>query len=60
MFKNICTKNNKLLEVIIESINEKSMDLIEDNLVELQDEDIYIYDEYIEELKNVLLEVSND
>ena len=58
--KNICTKNNKLLEVIIESINEKSMELIEDNLVELQEEDIYIYDEYIEELKNVLLEVSND
>lgn len=52
--------NNNLLEVIIENINEIANDLIGDNLIEFIDTEVYIYDEYIEEIKNIIGGKNND
>ncbi len=46
--------NNSLLEVIIEGINDKAYDIIDDNLIEFDDINIYIYDEYIEEVSKLI------
>lgn len=52
--------NNNLLEVIIENINEIANELIGDNLIEFIDTEVYIYDEYIDEIKNIIGGKDND
>lgn len=52
--KQYCKDINMLLEVIVESINEKSMENIEDNIIELYDDEIIIYDDYIENIQEML------
>ncbi|MDR1101841.1 MAG: TerB N-terminal domain-containing protein [Clostridiales bacterium] len=46
--------NFKDLELTLESINEKALDFIEDNIIEIVAEDPYIYDEYFEKTANVI------
>lgn len=47
---------NEMLEIMCESINEKSLELISDNIIELEDEIPVIYDDYIDAIKKVLEE----
>ena len=46
-------KCHTLLEVMIENINDVAGQLIGDSLIDATDEDIYIYDEYKEQIKNL-------
>ena len=52
--KEYCKNINILLEVLVEAINEKCMDNIEDNIIELYDDEIIIYEDYIENIKLML------
>ncbi len=52
--KLIVEKFNNMLSIMIESINEKALDYIEDNLIEIKNENPWIYDEYRQELQEVL------
>ena len=52
--KEYCKGINILLEVLVEAINEKCMDNIEDNIIELYDDEIIIYEDYIENIKEML------
>ena len=47
---------NEMLEIMCESINEKALDLISDNIIELEDGIPVIYDDYIDDIKKVLEE----
>lgn len=51
---NYCKENNILYEIMIENINNKALDLIGDNLIEDYSDEIIIYAEYIEKLKERL------
>lgn len=44
-------KNQIMLEVLLEDINELAIDIIGDNIIETADVNLFIYDEYLEELK---------
>lgn len=46
-----CKKNNILFEIMIENINNKSLETIGDNLIEDAGNEIIIYDEYISSIK---------
>lgn len=46
-------KYHTLLEVMIENINDVAGQLIGDSLIDATDEDIYIYDEYKEQITNL-------
>jgi len=51
----VLSQKHKILpEVILESINEVFLDLIGDNIIETDDENPFIYEEYLEEVINVL------
>lgn len=52
-------KNNSLLEVLVEGINEKSLDLINDSLIVIEDE-VYIYPDYYEFIKKKLEEENHE
>lgn len=59
--KMYCQNINMLLEVMVESINELALEVIDDNLLELMDDVVMIYPEYIENLKNNIKGgISND
>ena len=46
-----CKKNNILYEIMVENINSKSLDTIGDNLIEDCGNEIIIYDEYLNSIK---------
>ncbi|KNZ42933.1 TerB N-terminal domain-containing protein [Acetobacterium bakii] len=50
----IAKEKNKMVTVLLEAINEKALTFIEDNIIETNDEKPWIYDEYREELLEVL------
>lgn len=52
--KSYVIQNNLMLEVLIDGINEKAMDIICDTILEIED-DVIIYDEYKERLKEVMI-----
>ena len=54
--KKYCQENNILLEVLIESINELSVEIIEDNIIEDTMDEIIIYPEYLENIKEIIKE----
>lgn len=49
-----CQSKNILMEIVIDNINEKLYDNFSDNIIDFSDSSPYIYEEYIEELKNLL------
>ena len=51
--KSFADENNIMLEVLADNINEKASDSIGDNLLET-DEDIFIYDEYSDNVKSII------
>ena len=51
-----CKQNNILKEVLIESINELAIELLEDNIIEDMMDEIIIYPEYFENLKEIIKE----
>jgi hypothetical protein len=51
----IAKRNNQLIEVIIEAINEKAIDLIGDNIIDINNEIPYVYEDYVIDIGNVLL-----
>lgn len=53
----ISSSSNMLLEVLLEEINEKSIDSIGDNIIEGNDNLPYIYDDYIGNVINMLKEI---
>lgn len=55
----IAIEHNEMLETIIDSINEKALEFIEDNIIDFSDVP-YVYEDYLEELKIVLQEEKND
>jgi len=52
--KSFADKNNIMLEILADSINEKAADFIGDNLLEI-DEDMILYDEYRENVASICL-----
>lgn len=46
--------NGILIEVLLEEINEMALEYIGDNIVETTDTQIYIYEDYIENISNVI------
>ena len=46
--------NGILIEVLLEEINEIALEYIGDNIVETTDTKIYIYEDYIENISNVI------
>ena len=48
---NFCKQNNILYEIMIENINSKALEIIGDNLLEDYEEEIIIYAEYIDSIK---------
>ena len=51
-----CKDNNILMEVLIESINELAFDLLEDNIIEDMMDEVVIYPEYLDNLKEIIKE----
>ena len=51
-----CKDNNILMEVLIESINELAFDLLEDNIIEDMMDEVVIYPEYFDNLKEIIKE----
>ena len=47
------SNKNIMLETVYESINEKSLEIISDNIIETNDNVPYVYEDYIEELRKV-------
>lgn len=52
----IQSNKNIMLETVYESINEKSLEIISDNIIETNDNVPYVYEDYIEELRKVFEE----
>lgn len=50
----LSTKDGILIEVLIEGINNKALETIGDNLIEFSEEQPIIYDEYIDEVRNMI------
>ena len=50
------SNKNIMLETVYESINEKSLEIISDNIIETNDNVPYVYEDYIEELRKVFEE----
>ncbi|MBK5243824.1 MAG: TerB N-terminal domain-containing protein [Eubacteriaceae bacterium] len=50
----IAKKKDRMISVLIEAINEKALEHIDDNLIEINDENPWIYDEYKVELQEVI------
>ncbi|MGV8906714.1 MAG: TerB N-terminal domain-containing protein [Acetobacterium sp.] len=50
----IAKKKDRMISVLIEGINEKALEHIEDNIIEINDENPWIYDEYKVELLEVI------
>ena len=51
--------NGILIEVLLEEINEIALEYTGDNIVETTDTKIYIYEDYIENISNVIRPASN-
>ncbi|MDR2547346.1 MAG: TerB N-terminal domain-containing protein [Lachnospiraceae bacterium] len=56
--KSFSAENGVMLEVLLDSINEKALVYIGDNLVanDIADEDFMLYDEYLEQIKSMVNE----
>lgn len=50
----IARKKDRMISVLIEVINEKALEYLEDNIIEINDKNPWIYDEYKVELQEVL------
>ena len=55
-FKNICLENKISFEIVLDNLNEKFYDFIEDNIIDTSSETPYIYEDYIEEVKKIMEE----
>lgn len=51
--KSFADENGIMLEILLDGINEKAMDTIGDNVLELCDNEIIIYDEYVSEIEAI-------
>ena len=49
-----CRKNNHMIEVLVETINEKLYDHFGDSVIELNDNDVKIYSDYYDEVKSLV------
>jgi len=54
--KPFADENNIMLEILLDGINEKAMDTIGDNVLELCDNEIIIYDEYLQTITEAVTE----
>lgn len=52
--REIADNSGQFIEVLIESINEQSIQFINDNIINIENDMIYIYDEYIKDISNII------
>ena len=50
----LAKQNNVLVEVLLESINEIALECVGDNIIETSETPIYIYEDYIENIEEIL------
>lgn len=55
----LAQKNKIMPEILLNGINEISLDLISDNLIETAEENPFIYDDYLNEIKMCLEDLDN-